>query len=440
MKLPDAEKLLNEGFKYSPISKDELEEEYSRFISQRLFIGEKHEAPMRIISPAKNSNVSIAADKFFEAGRLFSNSNQWEWALRAFHWSRRFYMMIPGKEFQEKEIKALDASAEVYLTLSELTPYSDPKKKECNIRAAEFFMRIAWLQEDLKALKDARSAYSNACHRYYLGDEMKNSAYAARDWARISDELVDHLDAAKVFILAAERLKDAEKNQLKEEIDILRKIQSDWYREAGYRFKQLGTAQDKRDAMNAFDVAATVVFSTDNPELVNVCDNYLEALELAKELRLYKELDKLHYNFQITKRKKALIDHQYLFATFSCVIDWLWGYGVKPWRLVRALMLTVVFFAPVYFITQQIQVKIKPVDPIDRVSYLLLCTGYSIYTVLPTGIIKWLTGIGLIVEFEVVGITKLVSAVEGLIGLAYISMASVLATRWVKRTILAKSE
>jgi hypothetical protein len=247
--------------------------------------------------------------------------------------------------------------------------------------------------------------------------------------------------AAQAFEKAAERLEAVERVQPAADIDTLRHIRAEWWRKAGYHYKGLGTQEDKARGLDAFVSAATTELSGRTPDLEEVIGDHHEAIKLAEELRRYKELDHLTHGLYILQRKKASGKGRWVFVIASYVNDWLWGYGTKPLRLCGTVMVTTFLFALLYLLFQETQLRTNPIDPVSAPSwYLLLCIGYSLYSLLPTGMIEWLTGMGLVVWFGVTGVTKMLSAVEAVIGLIYLGMATVVIKHVLRRHAVAKSE
>jgi tetratricopeptide (TPR) repeat protein len=320
---------------------------------------------------------------------------------------------------------------------------NNKQKVEYYRKAAEFFMKIAWASERSDKLPEALDAYRNASHRYYWADAMEESAYAARDAAELSHKLGKTEDAAELLELAAERLHVAEQQTTRDkgDADILRDIQANWHRKAAYHYKELGTQEDKTHALSAFSSAIGSALSGQTPELEQVLDDYREAIELAQTLGRYKDLDQLIYSFHAIRRREASEDGRQLFVIFSQINDWIWGYGIKPLRLCRIVALTILAFALFYFLFNETQIGSNSIKQAKSPGwYLFLCIGYSLYSLLPTGVIEWLSGAGLIVKFNVVGVSKWLSAIEVVIGMIYFAMAASLIQRALRRMSHVRSE
>jgi len=433
--------LLDEACALSGESPKSLSETHERFLSRRLEPGDKYTLPTYIIASGPlNQQTVQAAETFYQAGRLFERRSHLKAALESLYWSYRLYERLPGDEFRDKEALSLFSSATVNLSLAERAK-DERERAEYYRSAAEFFMRAAWVAERSNSLKDARDYYSNAAHRYHSANAMKESAYAAHDEADVSNKLGETERAAQSLVLAAERLAAAEKGRPPSDVDILRHVQSEWYREAAYHYKKLGTQQFKKNALDAFESATRAALSTHTPELQKVLDDYREAIELAQGLGRHEELDQLRYSFHTARRGKASQDNQRLFVFLSQLNDLLWGYGTMPLRLGRAMSLTVVIFGIIYFVCGQVQLKMNSIDrEISPGLYALVCIAYSVYVLLPTGIIKWLTGFGLIVQFEVSGVSVWFSAIQAVVGLIYLAMATVFVQRTLRRMFHEKPE
>jgi tetratricopeptide (TPR) repeat protein len=404
-------------------------------VLSRLDRADKYLVPLYDLVPgALDPRIVEAADKFLQAGRLFETSGDRDVALRAYYRSWKLYGELRGEEFREKEALVLHFCAVLFLSLAELI--ADGQQKADYYRsAAEFFMRQAWVNERSNKLQEAQDAYRNASHRYYWADAMVESAHAANDLAEVSEKLGDIKSAAEAFELAAERYHAAEKIQPSpDDIDTLRHTEADWRRKAGYHYKEIGTQEYEEKALDAFNSAIATELSTKIPDLQEVIGDHLEAIKLSQESERYKELDQLRYSLFILKRKKASEEGRWLFVIWSHINDWLWGYGTKFLRLCITMTLVSLVFALAYMLLQEVQLRTNPVDPVNAPGwYALLCIGYSLYSLLPTGVIEWLTGAGLVVEFDVNGATKLLSKIEALSGLVCLAMATMVVKRMLSR-------
>jgi hypothetical protein len=433
-----AVELLEEAIALSGEPSEDLLDCYERALSHRLNRGEKNIVPMhQLVSGPADPKIATAAHKFLEAGRLFERSHYVDdlhMALKAYYWAYRFYEQLPGEQYREEAARALHFSGTGHLTLAEITR-DDHERAEYYRRAAEFFMREAWVTEKSNNLTRARDAYGSASHYYsLLVDAMEESAYAARDKARLCEELGDVKSAATVLEQAAELLQTVERLQTSAKSDMLRRIQTKWLQEAGYNYLKLETQEDKENALNAFTLAIDTELSIQKSDSGIVSRLYREAIDLAQQLGRYKELDQLRYSFYEIRRNFASKQGQHLFVIFSHINNWIWGYGIKPLRLLRVTIITILVFAILYILFEEIQLKTNPIDPEKALAqYIVLCFIYSLYSILPTGVIQFFTGAGLIIDFEVTDITKSLSAIESVIGLIYLTMATTMAQQAVRR-------
>lgn len=444
--MPDQHKtaidLLDEALALIKTSHESYIEDASKILSSRLALGDKYLVPVYALAPRPpDPRIAEAADKFLQAGRLFDRSGDWNAAFQAYYWSWRQYGSLRGEEFREKEALVLYFCAIVFLSLAE--SIKDAQQRDNYYRiAAEFFMREAWVNERSNKIEAARDAYRNASHRYYWADAMKESAYAAKDVAEASEKLGDIKSAAQAYELAAERLRAPEKKQASpSDVDVDRHIAADWHRKAGYHYKELGTQEYKATGLDAFNSAMATELSTEMPNLGEVIGDHLEAIKLAEDLRRYKELDQLRYSLLILQRKDASEEGRWLFVIWSFINDWIWGYGIKPLRLLFTMMLIGLAFSSSYFFLREVQLGTNAVDPVNAPGcYALLCLGYSLHSLLPTGVIEWLTGTGFVAEFDVNGTSELLTRIEALIGLVYLAMATVLVKRGLSRLSYIKPD
>ena len=434
-----ARQLLDEAISLTEMSLHELEEDFTRYRGTRLSRSDRCSVQlwrMTVVNPdgsirPPSPKLSASAEQFFEAARLFRHHRDLNNAMKAFYWSRRCCEKLKGDEHRQREIVALHGEAEIWMTLSEITPGEDARGEHHN-RAADSFLRIAWLEEDLGVMEAALRAYSNAAHRYYLGDDLQTSAYTyTEDAARISENLEKPAEAAGYYEMAAQNL-----HRAKGATEM--RIQASWYRKAGHQLRTIRDQKSRRAAISDLAHAATLELSDSMPNYTAAMADYWEASAIAIEAGDQAEADRLRYEYQKATRRKAWSEAHYFAAAVSYMSDWIWGYGLKSWRLVRTIVLSILVFAGIYVFHQEIQRASLPIDPMqDSLAYVVFCLKFSAYAMLPAEIIKWLTGIGLSVDFHIAGWSRIWSFIEGLLGLGYLIIGTALLKRKLKRVASA---
>ena len=468
----EAKRMLADAFRLSGLSPGVAEDLYGRFQVGNDYSYE-YEVPPWQSTTQKFDDRSRASIIFLEAGKRFRRLWNLEQALRCFHWARWSAWLSEGEEFRKNEISAVHWIAEIYLILSERSingqTYSEVFiNEEQNREANELAARYQELEGHLELKngdpKKAATAYESASFRYKVAKNFVRSARAAKKEADIRQSLQDVKGAAEAlaeegeaFLKAAQvepewredrvyalfesgLLLAKDDEQRGRAADILLKAAKEALQiPEWHQLEQAKELAKKMEVMTDFGSSRKVKKRFRVRMTIGLPQRGIVVYSLTYSSRLYESIgeftkeDECHYILNQYRRKQyAMGKLRYLnpLYLFSLILDVLWGYGTRPFRLVPVSLTVMVAFAILYLVCGDVNWSGKL---IPRYNSITACLTLSVTSFAPAQLIDRLTKLYCLPVINVGPISLLFVWIESLLGLAIFSMMIFSISRWFKR-------
>ena len=414
--------------------------------------------PWRLYGPYRTDPKAPAAAHFLKSGEHWDAATDSTKALRCFHWGRWAARAGKGDEYRRIEIRCTHMVAYVHLGRGEDISLSEAER----ISAKALFARYTELEGFLELTygDPHRSAelYGNAAHRYYYTDEYKRLARAYLREAEILQSLGDRKGAVRALECRAGYL------LMNDQADLELRGQglASMFRAAGLLFGVQGAdvnaaeiareaarlALEESDlrqhAMDAFwpsekERALVPERALTMTIISETLNNARKALETAGEFR---EADQCHALLSRLRRQSCTAKwwtHAHPIYLFSHLLDFVWGYGTRPLRIIPLFLVTTVMFALLYLLAGDVQWNGEELaNSSNWGSRVTAALALSFSSIIPVHLVQQFSD-SEVLSLPEVGTVSLVAVwLESLIGSALLGMLAFWIGRWYRRQYLPK--
>ncbi len=394
----------------------------------------------------KNAKVdarSRAAEAYLEAGSWFIESHDYDKAARYLRIAVRLAWHSPGDEYRNIEVEAARKIAYCFLTVSELASSNKSKQEFYPIfqnKAASYFELQATLEKRRGNLAHAADAFSNAAHRFHRADNYRRSASSALAEAEIRETLRDMEGAANASSKEADAWRSvANQDDWTLEAAISAKIRSGWL--------LAGDDNKKQKAAREFAEAGIWALKDGTKRMPELADALRKAAKIYDELGEYGEADQCHINLRRYERKvRGLLPRRWLSLQYvvSWLLEYTWGYGARPRRLVRAALVVLILFSLLFFAVHDVEwangMRGRQISVAKRAE---ACLALSFASFIPAEALLRIANLHILPALAAITVgpvSLVVAFAESLIGATLIAMAGMAVTRWLKRHFLYPSD
>lgn len=389
---------------------------------------------------------SKAAALFLDAGRRFTdayeflkNHSDFDHAMDCLHLAIYCAGRSAGPVAREIEQRAAHAIAYACLTLADVEP-NDPGARTANEDAARYFELEGFLMLRQGNREGSASAYGNAAYRYRMASRLKEAAQAVirqqealpslAKTGRVAEAKLERAEALFVDARgvsaasteAVDALIEAGRNFAEEDSEKLRG--ADVLLGAGVKGLEL-LRSNRAQAMPEFQRTLLGALG--------------QAQKLYEGAGDFEKADQCRRLTGQTRREGFLgsskLGHASPSFLFSSLLDLIWGYGTRPWRLVPTAAFIIGVFWIIYTTAGDLQWNGGPSAGGGRMPYLLTSLILSIKALLPTQLMEWIARITVLPEIKMGAVSKVFAAVESALGLLLATMAGFSVTRWIKRQL-----
>ncbi len=441
-----AEAAMSEALRLSGLSPTTAEDLY-----KRLALGEGHEYEHRLsiwqIAPDQSKERTRATSLFMEAGRGFVKRGKLDVldvALKCFHWSLWSSQHSKGKMFRKNESAAAHCIWEIYLTWMELSSLDENRWRELSNLAARYMELEGYIESEHGDQQEAARAYRSASLRYWYADRHEQAARSAAKESTILESLEDPKGAgqarateARCLLAAAKQTPESDRS------DFLRHARIRALCKSARLLARVDDIQEKRQAADTFIAGAKEALQQanwDEPEMV--FDSLEQAKKLYQSMGKFNKVDETYY-LEATYRRglyaKRRCGHFHPAYLLSLCLDVMWGYGIRPIRLLPVSTIVIIVFTIIYLLRGDVnweQVPVAMGSPM--IHYVPVCLTLSATSLIPAQLIEQVSNLHLFPVINVGAGSLIVVWIESLLGLGICTMAVSSIVRWFTRRFVAR--
>jgi len=315
--------------------------------------------------------------------------------------------------------------------------------------AARYQELEGFLELEYGDARTAASLYRSAAHRYWFANEYKRVARAASKEADILESLSDYKGAARAFQIRAHNL--LEENQT--DAELRRQGLASILRSAGLLFRgEREQVEGAEEALEAVQFALKEPkwrehatwggsFEEDPVNMAIISKTVNRAREIFETTGRFAEADECHVLLSRLRRQnyaETWLRRAHPIHVFSRLLDFVWGYGTRPLRIVPILVGTIIAFAIFYWIAGDVRWAAQELEKAEMVQPTLTAAlALSLTSIVPVHLIQRMGDVAVLPTLDVGTVSLIAVWLESFLGSVLVGMLAFWVMRWYRRRYVA---